>query len=141
MIKHSCQLLWLASCLIAGTALAKDIQWETDYETALAKAKKEKKLVMTMVYTDWCGYCRKMDKDTYADAEVQKKVLADFVALRVNPEKRKSAAKLSEQWGTRGFPYTVFLDATGAKVGEIKGYVPANLFLSKLEQIVNNKKK
>jgi thiol:disulfide interchange protein len=51
-----------------------------------AKAKKEKKILVVDVYTDWCGWCKVMDKQTYENANVVKKMKKHFVAVKFNPE-------------------------------------------------------
>lgn len=68
-MKHA---LVIIAFLVAGiTVHAKAIDWERDYENALTRAKKENKLVIVNVYTDWCGQCRRMDKETFANREVE----------------------------------------------------------------------
>ena len=52
----------------------------------LAKAKKENKMLVVDVYTDWCYWCKVMDQETYGNAAVIKKMNANFVAVKFNPE-------------------------------------------------------
>jgi thioredoxin-related protein len=98
-------------------------------------------MVMVMVYTDWCGYCRKMDKETYADADVAKKIKADFIAVKINPDKSSSKKKLAAELGARGYPHIAFVDAGGNKVDSISGYLPAKSFLPRLEKVTKSDKK
>lgn len=56
------------------------------WEDGLAKAIKEDKMILVDVYTNWCGYCIKMDKETYAKDTIQKIVNADFIPIKINPE-------------------------------------------------------
>src|SRR2546428_752443 len=122
----------LASLVLASMAgAAGDLNWEHNYDDALQKAKKEKKLVMVDVYTDWCGWCKKLDKDVYSNADVKTKLAEKFVALKINPEKSRKNAELAQSFGTRGFPHIVFVDAEGKKVSEILGYIPADQFKAK----------
>src|SRR5882724_2123227 len=102
--------------LNAGALAA--VNWGQDYDAALATAKKDKKLVMVDLYTDWCGWCKKLDKDTYGDKDVTDKLTKDFVTVKVNPEKSPKGAALAKQFGTRGFPHIVFVDAEGKKISE-----------------------
>jgi thioredoxin-related protein len=125
----------------ASAAMAADFNWESDYNYALELAKKQKKMVMVMVYTDWCGYCRKMDKETYADADVAKKIKADFIAVKINPDKSSSKKKLAAELGARGYPHIAFVDAGGNKVDSISGYLPAKSFLPRLEKVTKSDKK
>lgn len=137
--------LLLSTCLAAlfatGVTSATDFNWESDYTYAIEQAKKQKKMVMVMVYTDWCGYCRKMDKETFADAEVAKKIKTDFIAVKINPEKSKSKKKISDELGARGFPHIAFVDAGGNKVDSISGYLPAKSFMPRLEKVSKSAKK
>lgn len=50
------------------------------------KAKKEKKMLVVDVYTDWCYWCKVMDQKTYTDPGVIKKMNQYFVAVKFNPE-------------------------------------------------------
>jgi len=128
--------------LVAVSASAwASVGWEQDYDTALAKAKKESKLVMVDVYTDWCGWCKKLDRDTYSNKDVETKLTKEFIALRINPEKSARNKKLARQFGTHGYPHIVFLDAQGKKLSEIAGYVPASEFLSYLNQVSEQARK
>ena len=119
--------------LNAGALAA--VNWGQDYDAALATAKKDKKLVMVDLYTDWCGWCKKLDRDTYTDKDVEAKLTKDFIAVKVNPEKSQRDAKLSRDFGTTGYPHIVFVDADGKKVSEIGGYLPAAQFLEQLNKI------
>jgi thiol:disulfide interchange protein len=121
--------------LTFSTGLFAEVEWGHDYDTALETAKKDKKLVMVDLYTDWCGWCKKLDKDTYSDKDVEAKLTKDFVAVKVNPEKSQRDAKLSHDFGTTGYPHIVFVDADGKKVSEIDGYLPATQFLEQLNKI------
>ena len=95
---------------------------------------------MVDVYTDWCGWCKKLDRDVYADAKVSEKLAKNFVAVKINPEKTSRAAQLAKQFGTRGYPHIVFVNGDGKKIGEIRGYVSANEFLQRLDKVASNAK-
>jgi thiol:disulfide interchange protein len=51
-----------------------------------AKAKKENKMIVVDVYTDWCYWCKVMDQQTYGNAAIIKKMNKNFVAVKFNPE-------------------------------------------------------
>ena len=121
--------------LLAVRVTGAELQWQNDYDKALATAKTDKKIVMVDVYTDWCGWCKKLDKDVYANAEVKAKLAKDFVPLKINPEKSKKNLELARSFGTRGYPHIVFLDASGKKISEIGGYVPADKFAQTLASL------
>jgi thiol:disulfide interchange protein len=135
------RLFLVAAFWAMATGAFAAVNWQQSYDAALQKARQEKKLVMVDVYTDWCGWCKKLDKDTYSHKNVEAKLAKDFVSLKINPEKSAQGAKLAKDFGTRGFPHIVFLDATGKKISEIGGYLPADKFLKQLEQVADKAKK
>jgi thioredoxin-related protein len=125
----------LVTLLIALGVQAGPVDWEHNFERALQHAQKNKKLVMVDLYTDWCGWCKKLDREVYKDKKVEETLAKHFVSVKINPEATASGAKLARQFGTRGFPHIVFTDATGKKIDEIIGYVPADAFLKRLEKL------
>jgi thiol:disulfide interchange protein len=70
----------------ASTQAAKSkITWYSMTD-GFAKAKKENKMVVVDVYTDWCYWCKVMDQQTYGNAAIIKKMNKYFVAVKFNPE-------------------------------------------------------
>jgi uncharacterized protein YyaL (SSP411 family) len=63
-----------------------EINW-FDFQEGYDKAVKEKKPIMIDMYTDWCGWCKRMDRTTFADKDVVKIVNSNFIAVKFNPEK------------------------------------------------------
>ena len=61
-----------------------------DFEAGYQKAVKDKKILLVDAYTDWCGWCKVMDKNTYSDQGIIAKLNADFVAVKFNPEKTRT---------------------------------------------------
>jgi thioredoxin-related protein len=129
----------VASVLAAGTLWAGEVKWEKNYADGLAQAKKEKKLVMVDVYTDWCHWCKKLDKDTYANKEVAEKLAKEFISIKLNPEKSTKNRKVAEEFGVRGYPNIIFLDSDGKKLAQLSGYRPADAFLKQLEALTQKK--
>ena len=125
----------IVGILILGASAFAAVNWEQNYDAGLDKARKDKKLVMVDMYTDWCGWCKKIDRDTYGNKDVADKLAKDFIAVKLNPEKSPQGAKLAKQFGTTGYPHIVFLSADGTKVSEISGYLPPDRFLKELERV------
>ena len=95
-------------------------------EDALGRARSEKRLVMVDVYTDWCGWCKKLDSETYADKRVAE-ALKEVISIRVNAEKGGEA--VAERFGVRGFPTILFLSGRGEVLKKVEGYVGADEML------------
>ena len=125
----------LAVLITAATVHAEAVKWQDDFDKALAAGKKDGKLVVVDVYADWCGWCKKLDREVYADPKVGEKLVKNFVTVKINPEKSSRAAQLARQFGTTGYPHIVFVNGDGKKIGKIVGYVPADKFLKQLDKI------
>ncbi len=109
------------------------LPWERDLPTALARAGSEKKLVMVDFYTDWCKWCKQLDRTTLSDADVQR-ALGRFVSVRLNAE--KDGRDVAERFNVDGYPTILFLDAGGGEVGRIPGYMEPGPVLAELQDIV-----
>jgi thiol-disulfide isomerase/thioredoxin len=87
----------------------KEIAWAKDYKQAVEQARKSGKLIMVDFYTDWCGWCKVLDKETYTDPAVIKLADSSFVSLKLNAEKEGIAH--AQRYAVNGFPTILFLDA------------------------------
>lgn len=119
------------------------IQW-LEYGDALDRAKKEKKHVVVDFYTDWCGWCKVMDRKTYAHPGVAAYLNEHFVLAKVNAEspKRfkvgegtKSGVEVAREFAVRSFPITWFLRPDGSRIDQLPGYRPPEEFQRVLEFI------
>lgn len=61
------------------------INWYT-FEEAIKKNKKHKKKIFIDVYTDWCGWCKKMDKEVFADPLIVKYINENYYPVKLNAE-------------------------------------------------------
>ena len=78
--------LIIAIFVIAGTfAQAQEIKWMT-LDEALAAQKKSPKPIFMDVYTDWCGPCKMLDKQTFHDKVVVDYITANYYAVKFNAE-------------------------------------------------------
>mgnify|MGYP000221112153 CR=1 FL=1 len=79
---------WLS--LLETTALAQDtsaVKWYT-WEEAVALHQKTPKKVFVDVFTDWCGWCKRMDKVTFSNSEVAAYLNKHFYPVKLNAEQR-----------------------------------------------------
>lgn len=117
------------------------------------KWKKEKKKVFVDLYTDWCGWCKKMDAGTFTDPEVIKAMNKHYYAVKFDAESkdtiifgnqmykwvptgRKGINELGSALGAVngriGYPTIVFLNDNLEKLQAIPGYKDANTLLPML---------
>lgn len=100
------------------------------FDEALARARAENKLVLLDVYTDWCGWCTRMDRDVFRDARV-KAALLEFVPIRVNAEKG-AGRTVADRYRVNGLPTFLVVDADGNVLRRFEGYHSVDGFLRKL---------
>ncbi len=95
------------------------------FDEALAKAKTENKRVIVDVYTDWCGWCKKMDAEAYTNSEVKKIIEENFIFVKLNAEgtakvnyngKQFTETDLATLFEVTGYPTTVFLEPDGKQI-------------------------
>jgi thioredoxin-related protein len=102
--------------------------------------------VLVDVYTDWCGWCKRMDRDVYARADVQDYLARRFVVVKLDAEsdaavryagRTYTSRALAARLGVDSYPTTVFLSAKGASLGSVPGYWPPQDFLQLLRFIAD----
>lgn len=65
------------------------IKW-LSFEEAVALNKKKPKMIFIDIYTDWCGWCKKMDKETFMNPEVVKYINKKYYAVKLNAEQKET---------------------------------------------------
>lgn len=119
--------------VLVATACSDDQVWFSgDLDQARLQAGQRGTLIMLDFYTDWCSWCKRLDRDTFSDARVRKE-LAAIVALRLNAE--KAGEQLAVSLGVGSYPTIVFLDAEGDEVDRVLGYLPPDKFLERIRRI------
>ena len=94
-------------CLLCLGARGQGIVFdEGTFEEALAKAKKEGKMVFVDCYTSWCGPCKRMAQQVFPMAEVGEAMNGRFVCLMRDMEKGEGVELAKRyrvsSWGRRG---------------------------------------
>jgi len=112
--------LLLAAPLAVSLTAAAPVKWEHDYQSAMKRAKAEKKLIFMDLWTEWCSPCLRLQKDIFPTAEAQA-ALAKVVPFSALVQKRDGTpvaegTKLADQFKLEAFPTMVILDADGKEV-------------------------
>jgi len=132
---------FLPAALLALTALvpaafAAEISWR-GWNEGLSEAASSKRPVVVDVYTDWCGWCKRMDRDVYARQDVRDYLAKNYVAVRLNAEAAGRAryenrdytpSSLAQRFRVSGYPTTIFLRANGEHLVNVPGYIDADRF-------------
>lgn len=126
---------------------AASINW-ISIDEAQELSKKEPRKVIVDVYTDWCGWCKKMDKSTFSDAEVVNYINEYFYAVKLNAESKDVVSyngteltkrELAGAFQVRSYPTIVIIDEAFETVFPIPGYRSAKDLKNILTQIKDQK--
>ena len=52
--------------------------------------KTQQKPILIDLYTDWCGWCKVMDKETYANKQVAAYIMEKFYPVKLNAEQKQA---------------------------------------------------
>ncbi len=122
------------------------VQWKS-FDEGLAEARSTKKKVLLDVYTDWCGWCKRMEVDTYAQGRVASYIGEHYVAVKLNAESSRrltyrntsyTEAELASAFGITGYPSTIFLTSHGEPITVFPGYADAAQFAPVLSFIAED---
>jgi len=136
----------LVAALFASPARAADpkpVAWRA-WDAGLREAGSSGRPVLVDVYTDWCGWCRRMERDVYARNDVREYLAKRFVTVKLNAEsdlgaqyegEATTARALANRFRVTGYPTTIFLKADGEHLVNVPGYVQPDRFLLLLRYI------
>ena len=138
------KVIILLTILMTVSITAQEINWVT-LEKAVELQKKKPKKIMMDVYTNWCGPCKMLDRNTFQNPDVVKYVNENYYAVKFNAEgndvitfknntysnpdynpananRRNSAHELSRYFQIQAFPTIVFLDEEQNLLTPLRGY-------------------
>ncbi len=101
------------------------INWEYDVDRAIETAKSGNKVIVVDVYTDWCGWCKKMDQVIYSDPKIVGLSRRE-VFLKIDAEDGGQGEAFAHKMGVRAYPTTIILDSDGARITQEKGFIPSS---------------
>jgi len=125
---------------------AEGIDWLT-YEEGMAKAKEHDKPILIDFTASWCGWCKRMDRETFSNAEVVDYMNDNLVPVKVWGDSDKktshngeimSEKALTRLYGVRGFPTFWFLNSQGEKIGPSPGYKQKDQFLPLIQYVAGD---
>lgn len=123
--------------LVAATTAISQINW-IPFEKAMQLSKEDGKPVLVDVYTDWCGWCKRLDATTYQDSTVVAYVNSHFHAVKFNAETKDKITYMDSVYANNGkthdlaikllqgklsYPTTIYIVQSINMIAPIPGYV------------------
>jgi thioredoxin-related protein len=110
------------------------VAW-TGWDKGLEQAARTGRPIVVDFYTDWCGWCKRMDRETYSQSEVRAYLGRRYVAVKLNPETSRENRAVANRFRVSGYPTTVFLRSNGEHLVTVPGYVPSERFHTLLRYV------
>lgn len=154
-------VLWAMAVAFSGeqvkdqSFVPPEINWKS-FDVALEDARLAGKHIMVDVYTDWCGWCKRLDRETYTDFTVRKVLAESFISSKIKGDSPKrlnvtpqivteggrkllqfvsaDAPTMSEKELTQrqlrvtGYPTIMFFSADGKLITSIASFLDADRF-------------
>jgi len=132
----------LASFQVSGQT-AEKIKWHTMEEALTLNAASPRKILLD-VYTDWCGFCKRMDAETFNHPTIAKYINQNFYAVKFNAESstpiiydghtytnpgnggmRRSTDHFDRALGVSGYPTIAYINSDLKIIGIVPGFYTA----------------
>lgn len=141
----------IAGALATGAAGAGE-GWETDMAAAQkAAAARQVPILVDFSGSDWCGWCKKLDREVFSQEAFKAYAKENLVLLLIDFPRQKEQSDvekktnqtLAEQYGVQGFPTVLLLDADGKVIAPKTGYRPggAEAYVKYLQGLLAKVKK
>lgn len=127
------------------------VRW-LSWNQAMILNKTKPKKIMIDLYTEWCGWCKRMDASTFKDSSVVDYINKNFYAVKFDAEQRDSIIfndhtfKFIPQGnrgvhelanslldGNLGYPSIVYLTSTMERIMISPGYKPSESLLKEMK--------
>lgn len=99
------------------------------FEAAKQQAKKEKKYIFLDVYASWCGPCKRLKSETFADPQVAAFYNEKFINLSIDAEEGEGS-EIANMYGVDSYPSLFFIDTTGRVIFHTSGFHGSEDFLA-----------
>lgn len=113
-----------------------EVENQKQWDEVFRKAKANGQLLFVDAYTDWCGYCHKLDKEVYTEASVISYFEESFVNVKFDAES-EFGYQLADFYAINSYPTLLFITAEGALFQRIEGFAPAPTLKAYAKQVMD----
>lgn len=96
---------------------AVELNWEHNYDKALASAQKEHKMVYLFIGADKCKHCERFKKQTLSSKDLIKKMKEDYILLYMSRDQHN----IPDRFEQYGVPFHYFLTPKGKIIAKVQG--------------------
>ena len=133
VILRTLGFLGLPAVMVLSPAVgAEGVQWHRNPQTALEQASTTDRPLLIKFTAEWCGYCKKMERTTFADPATIKIVHRSFVPLLIDADKH---GDLIRHLKVRGLPAILIIAPDTTVLERITGYQTSQELVPKLNAV------
>lgn len=133
-------MLFATAMMMAAAMQAEKINYyNKSWAEIKARAKKEHKYIFIDCYTDWCGWCKVMDKETMVQPEIVNTLNGRFVPVKMDMEHGEGIL-MAMKYHVNGFPSFLVFDENGRYVYQSAGYQKLPEFSKMLAEATDKSK-
>ncbi len=119
----------------SSTSIATDaIEQPAFFTAALARARQEGKPLVLDFQAEWCEPCKRIERETFADADVAE-LLEQCILLKIDTDEYPDLAK---HFGVVGLPDIRLLTSDGEQQRQLQGFQDAEAMLVELQALIAN---
>ena len=121
-------------------------QWH-GWEAGIKEAHASGKFLLIDIFTNWCGWCKKLDNTVYIHPRVQELLAARFVPIKLNAESETIVANGANHYTERecaklldvnSYPTILVFDSHFRLVARLNGYRDTDTFVRFLHYVIDN---
>ena len=113
----------LSIALLSATAAhGAEIAWHKELPVAIRESAKQHKPMLIMVGAEWCGYCHKMQVETFRNPAVATRIKAQFIPLLIDADEQ---AALVETLNVASMPTVLVVTSDRQVIGRITDFQSA----------------
>ena len=137
----------VTALLLASGTLCHAGEW-AGFDDGFRAAAANGRPVIVDFSAEWCGWCKKMEKEVFSRPDVATRLASETVTVRIDVDSpslltykgaRMTAGQLATQLRVSGLPTLLVFSPKGDRLAELVGFVDAKTFLRFLDYLKQKK--